>query len=154
MSDDAKDSAPHPDYPGMTRGEVAKAQARARSRLESDRSKAALAKIEDAEYDRLQREEGISTEEMVEISLNLAPDMKDLRIDGKIYANGYRGAVKASLARDMLYMQWKGWLNESARLGEDRYAFYAQKAQTTKAPIVINGRNSIASGALPAGTHG
>lgn len=154
MADNTTDREPHPDYPGMTRGEVEKAKAKARARLESDRAKAALARIEDAEYERLQKEEGVSTEEMVEVTLNLAPDMKDLRIDGKIYQNGFKGVVRSSVARDMLYMQWTGWRNESARLGEDRYAFYAQKAQATKAPIVINSRTGIMSGALPGGTHG
>lgn len=140
---------PHPDYPGLTYGEVEKAKKLARLEAEKKQRAAAMARVTEQELKRIEQEEGVSTEEIVEITLNLSPDTKELVIDGKRYQNGRTVRVPASRARDMLYMQYRGWLNESARLGEDKIAFYAQKAQQTRQPIVINGRTGAIFGDMP-----
>ena len=51
---------PHPDYPGLTRGQVETARANARKKLETARVKAAMQRAEDAELQRLKMEEGVT----------------------------------------------------------------------------------------------
>lgn len=156
----------HPDYPGLTRAEVEQAKARAKKKVEAARKEDALDRIADQEEinlreamgqtERTMRElENLSpvNREMVEIELNLAPQMADIRIDGVIYRNRGKYTVTRAKAMDMLRMQFEGWRHEAQRKGDDSYAFYSQMHQQNRPPVVINTRLGIMSGAAPKGTH-
>jgi hypothetical protein len=129
--------APHPDYPGLNFKQVEQARASARKKLEAARVKAAMQRAEDAELERLKMEEGMvvggSAGEMVEIDLQMpvvAYGKSDtdawIQINGRRYKRG-RNIVHRSLAHDLLYIADRMQKNESARLGQDSFAFYQQK---------------------------
>lgn len=135
----AADTDPHPDYPGLTHGDVKKAKASALAKAEKARRDAAMKRVEAEEVDRLKQEEGIDTnEEMVEIVLDLAPDMPWLSTNGVRYEHGRKYRVRRSVAQDLLARQFAGHQNESRRLGQDANAFY----QKEKAPVInhVGGR--------------
>lgn len=132
--------AMHPGYDGLTYSDVEKAKARARKAAEEVRRQKTFEKIEKEEFARLEKEEGISSEPMVEITLNLSPDMRAIVLDGRSYFHRGTYSVRQSVAADLLYTQFLGWRNESVRKGEDNYAFYAQRANAVKEPTKINGR--------------
>ena len=128
---------PHPDYPGLTRGQVETARANARKKLEAARVKAAMQRAEDAELQRLKMEEGVTVggagAEMVEIDLDMpvvAYGKNDtgawIQIDGKRFKRG-RNTVSRSQAHDLLFIAHCMRKNESARLGEDSFAFYQRQ---------------------------
>ena len=125
------DAEPHPDYLGLTRGQVRKAQAKAKLRAEEARVAAALKRVEDEETKRLIEEEGLVADgvlgQMVEIVLDMpavAYGKNDtdawIQINGKRYYRGKKYTVRLSLANDLLYIADRMKLNESARIGEDR----------------------------------
>lgn len=168
MTDEIKINASeeHPDYPGLTRGEVDSAKKRASEKVAKARKADALDRIADqeeqnlrsalGETERTMREmENLSPEnrEMVSIQLNLAPQMADIRIDGALYRNRGTYTVTRAKAQDMLRMQFEGWRHEAIRKGDDAYAFYAQMHQSQKSPVVINTRLGIIQGSQPKGTH-
>ena len=150
-----KASDPHPDYPGLTYGDVDKAQKKAKEKAEAARRQSAMDRAVADELARLEREEGLNVEggNMVRLRLNLCPTMKELRIDGRLYQHGREYTVPEAKARDMLYMQYKGWEQESARKGDDKYAFYAQMQQQQAAPLVVNRAGALIGGRMPQGTH-
>lgn len=156
----------HPDYPGLTYAEVAKAKEKARKTIEAEQKRQALDKITEQEEAAIRAHLGqteramheIETlsptnREMVEITLALPPQMPDIRIDGVIFKD--RGTYKVTRAKaaDMLKIQYEGWYHESQRKGDDRYAFYAQMNQANRGGAVINTRSGILTNA-PRGTHG
>ena len=156
----------HPDYPGLTYAEVAKAKEKARKKIEAEQRAQALDKITEQEENAIrlhlgQTEKALhemenlspTNREMVEITLALPPQMPDIRIDGVIFKD--RGTYKVTRAKacEMLKIQYEGWYHESQRKGDDRYAFYAQMHQSNRGGAVINTRTGILSNA-PRGTHG
>lgn len=138
-------SEPHPDYPGLTYGQVAEARANARKQLDKARVKAAMSRAENAEIERLEREEGLVATgvlgEMVQIKLDLAINTPWLAIDGKRFYHAHTYTVPRAVANDLLYMQWKTHVNEAIRLGEDRMSFYMKE----RAPIVNNVGRKVVS---------
>lgn len=156
----------HPEHPGLTRAEVAQAKERAKAKLIKEQKASALDRIADQEEINLREAMGQTertmcelenlspvNREMVEIELNLAPQMADIRIDGVIYRNRGKYTVTRAKAMDMLRMQFEGWRHEAQRKGDDSYAFYSQMHQQNRPPVVINTRLGITSGAAPKGTH-
>lgn len=144
------DKDPHPDHAPLTWGDVRKAQAKARREI-------ALKKIEDAEYERAEAEERLanpppppsnrltenlseSDKELVTIVLNLPPTMKELRIDNVIFQNGVETKpIPMAVARDLIYMQNKGWeVEEVITHGKDRYAFYQQMKRQQQGPVHVS----------------
>lgn len=120
----------------LTDEQVDKALARARKRASDAVIADAMKRLEDAESLRLVAEEGITiggvNDEMVTITLALAPDTAYLATDGRRYENGKTYTVKRAVANDLMARQFCGHKNESARLGEDRFAFY----QKERAPMI------------------
>lgn len=126
-------------HPVLTDAEVEAAKASAKKKALAARAKAAAAKIEADETERLMQEEGVNThEEMVTITLDLPPDMLWLATNGKRYLHARAYTLPRSIALDLLHRQYAGWQNESARLGESRFAFY----QKQRAPAInhVNGK--------------
>ena len=136
MSKEIDMNEDHPDYPGLTRAEVAAEKEKARKSVEKDIKAKRLAAIREqeeislrselGETERNQRETDTLTptnREMVDINLNLAPQMADIRIDGVVYRNRGTYTVTRAKAADMQRIQWEGWHHESIRKGDDSYAF-------------------------------
>jgi hypothetical protein len=155
MKEIPNDTEAHPDYPGLTRADVREAQKKALLKAEKARKEAAMARVELEETKRLQMEEGITAggpgSEFVEIDLQMpivAYGKHDtdawIQIDGKRFRRG-RHTVRRSQAHDLLYIASRMAMNESARLGEDRFAFYQQVRQT-----VINNVGARVTGVINA----
>lgn len=132
------DNEDHPDYPGLTRGEVAAALERARAKAEKARRQALMEKVEKEELQRLKVEEGISTEPMVEFILDMptvAYGKLDhnawIMINGRKYYAGQKIVTTLSLARDMMHIAYCMRKNESQRLGQDPRDFYLPRNVTT-----------------------
>ena len=118
-------------HPVLTDAQVDASKEKAIKRLAKARIEAAAKAIEDAEYQRLVSEEGVTIggvlDDLVEITLNLPPDGLFLASDGRRFNNRKTYKVSRSVANDLMWRQDCGWRNESARKGEDRFAFYQQK---------------------------
>ena len=149
LVDDAANE-PDPNYPELTRAEVAEQKKIALQRAIERRQDAALAKVLADEEARLKKEEGLADEPMVQVTLRLPLDMTEIRLDGTRYVNGHTYTVTEKVARDLLYAQDKGWRNESARVGEDAFSYYARAAQEKRQsvqPINVNLSTGLISGA-------
>lgn len=162
-----KDTDQHPDYEGLTWGDVRAAQRRASDKIAKAQKAEALSRIEEqhertlldsmGQTERVRREtENLSPvdRELVSITLALAPQMKEIRIDGVIYHDRLTHTVTRAKAAEMMKIQYEGWRHEAQRKGDDNWAFYAQMNQSQRAPVVINTRKGLISGAAPRGTHG
>lgn len=162
-----QDSELHPDYDGLTWGDVRAAQKRASDKVRKAQKAEALSRIEEqhertildsmGQTERVKREtENLAPvdRELVSITLALAPQMKEIRIDGVIYHDRLTHTVTRAKAAEMMKIQYEGWRHEAQRKGDDSWAFYAQMNQSQRAPVVINTRKGLISGAAPRGTHG
>ena len=129
---------PHPDYPGLTYGDVEKARADARAKLVANQKKAAMSRATAAEMDRIEREEGIVASgpmgERVSIKMDLAINTPWLALDGQRFLHGKTYTVTRAQAADLMSMQYYTHRNEAVRLGEDRMAFYTKE----RAPLITN----------------
>ena len=147
--------APHPDFPGLTYADVAKAHKSARDKADAARKAAAMTRAEEAEAKRLEREEGVTTggieAEMVEITLDLPVHMDRVVIDGAQYFNRKTYRVPRGKAATMLEIQYRGQEAEAARLGQDKMSFYA--GMTKRNTSIRNVGGNMAVENAPAGTH-
>jgi hypothetical protein len=167
-----KDTEPHPEFPGLTWGDVRKARNKAAVTREAEKRAEALKRIEEQELEALRAADGESernrremenldpvNRELVDITLNLSPQMcpdsRDptvgMRIDGVVYRNRHTYTVTRAKAAEMLRIQHLGWEQESERMGQDKNAFYASRAMAGN-NIVVNTRSGI-TGRVPRGTH-
>lgn len=162
-----KDSDQHPDYDGLTWGDVHAAQKRADDKVRKAQKAEMLSRIEEqhertlldsmGQTERVKKETenlGPVDRELVNITLALPPQMPEIRIDGVIYHDRITHTVTRAKASEMLKIQYEGWRHEAQRKGDDSWAFYAQMNQSQRAPLVINTRKGLISGAAPRGTHG
>lgn len=135
-------------HPILTDAQVDAAKAKALKTAQVARVKAAMEDIEKQEAQRLLEEEGMSAggvlDEMVSITLDLSPDMPWLRINGISYENRKTYTVRRARANDLMFMQMRGWMNETARKGDDRFSYYQQ----ARAPLIkqIGGKVVTLSG--------
>lgn len=162
-----KDSDQHPDYDGLTWSDVRAAQKRADDKVRKAQKVEMLSRIEEqhernlldsmGQTERVKKETenlGPVDRELVNITLALPPQMPEIRIDGVIYHDRITHTVTRAKAAEMLKIQYEGWRHEAQRKGDDSWAFYAQMNQSQRAPLVINTRKGLISGAAPRGTHG
>lgn len=128
MADESHEKYNHP---VLTDAQVETAKAAARKKAEAARVKSAQELLEKEETQRLMTEEGITSggplNDMVEITLDLAPASEYIAINGKRYLHGRKYTVRRAVANDLLWIQDRGHENERARLGQDRFAFYQRK---------------------------
>lgn len=159
------DKDQHPDYPGLTWGEVRAAQRRAEDKMAKRAKAEMLARIEEQHEKQVAPEtadqwlvrvtENLppSLRQMCSITLSLPPQMPDIRIDGRVFPDRGTYNVPLAVAREMMKIQYDGWASESVRKGDDKYAFYAQQRMANAPKLVINTAGSILSGTAPRGTH-
>ena len=142
---DPTDGEEHPDYPGLTRGDVKKAQAKAREKIEAAKRKALLARAQEDEERRLQAEEmngpdsvigeeipgGGPLNDIVEVVLDMpvvAYGKGDhnawIQLNGKRKYRGQKITCRRHIANDLLWIANRMAINEAARMGEDRFSFY------------------------------
>ena len=112
------DTDPHPDYASLTYGDVKKAKQSALLKAEKARRDAAIKKIEAAEVERLMQEEGISTEEMVEIVLEGSPDQPWFSTNGKRFPINQRGDAAHQLHRTEPSGDGKAHVGQRTRSGD------------------------------------
>lgn len=128
----------HPDYPGLTARDVREAQAAARKKLEAERKKAASERVEKAELERLRNEEGLVVAgpmgEIVEVVLDMpvvAYGERDtdawIAINGRRFYRGIKYKLPRAQAMELLFIADRMARNESARLGQDSFAYYQTK---------------------------
>jgi len=87
----------------LTADEIEGAKAKARTKVEAERKKAALARIEAEETDRLKVEEGLVTgdeakDEMVNITIDLPEYATDIKINMRPYWHGHTYLVPRHVA--------------------------------------------------------
>lgn len=179
MADDNKrqpdDHEEHPDYPGLTKGEVRQAKERASAKIAKERKQEALDRIAEQEETNIRNAAGetkrtlrelenlsADNREMVQITLSLPLHMNAIRIDGQIFVDRGTFTVTRAKACEMMRIQFEGWKAESMRKGDDSYSFYAQMARDKnsiqvapgiKSSAVINGSGMVTAGVAPQGTH-
>jgi hypothetical protein len=152
----SKDNEDHPDFPGLTYGDVRKAREKAEVSRLAEKKTAALLKIEEQHLQELRAADGETDRnralmdsltpverELVDITLNLAPQMDAIRINGTIYHDRGTFTVPRAVAREMKRIEFEGWRHESVRLGEDTYAFYSKQNRNLD---VVNTRASLLGG--------
>jgi hypothetical protein len=141
-------------HPTLSNKDVLEAQARARSRVESDRHKAAMKAVEEEEIQRLRVEEGLTTgigvqDEIVAVSIDLPPFAACISINGPMGKHYYHGVtydvprhVADTLADTMNRMR----LHEDQIEGRSLSQHYSRKYDTA-----INARTGAVT--RPTRTH-
>lgn len=103
------------EYPGLTLAEVDKAKEAARAKIEAARKKAMIANITATEEQRLAREEGFTSgvtemDEIVHCTIDLAPYVDRVLINGAPYMHGHTYTVQRHVAttlQDICSRTWR-----------------------------------------------
>jgi hypothetical protein len=116
----------------LTEAEIEDIRAKARAEIMGDKRTKLKAEILAAEKQRLKNEEGLTTgnghqDEIVSITIDLAPFAPHVNINGKCYYHGRTYPVPRHVAdtlRDQMFMTWK---HQNQIDGKDLNQFYAAK---------------------------
>ena len=104
-------------HPILSNADYKAAQAKARVKLDKERHAKAMKAVEEAEMERLKMEEGMVTgdgvkDQMVKITLNLAPHSEDIKINGRAHWHGHTYTVPRHVADTMREIQARGWQHQ------------------------------------------
>lgn len=118
----------------LTNDEVLAARAKARARLDAERRKAAMKRVEDEETERLRLEEGLTTgdavkDELVDIVIDLAPHSDKIVINGQAYHQGFTYTVARHVADSLRETMSRGWAHQDEIDGKNKAQIFAQKRQ-------------------------
>lgn len=117
----------------LTEGEKLKIEAEARAEVTKEMKAAKVKEFKEAAKRRLKMqalfsdgkdEHGEGTES---ITLNLSPVQPHVCLDGKRYYHGRTYTVSRGVMQVLKDQMFRGWKEESARLGEDMNAFYGRQ---------------------------
>lgn len=122
-------------HPLLTAAEVAEAKAKARSKLDKERRLAAMKAVEDAETERLKREEGLVTgdgakDEMVDITLDLAPFTEKIVLNSVPYWHSFTYPVPRHVADTLRDIQAQGWKHQDEIDGKGLAQHYQANRRT------------------------
>lgn len=134
----------------LSNDEVLQARAQARASVLAERKLKAMAEIEKAETERLRIEEGFVTgigamDEIVNITIDLAPYTEKISINGPLgqhYYNGRTYPVPRHVANSLVEQMHRSWRHEDQVDGKNLTQTYARKRDTA-----INARTSAVSNA-------
>jgi hypothetical protein len=130
--DEGWDEPKEPVHPILSAEQVAAAKKQARDKLQKERIAAAHAKLVEQETRRLQREEGLViggvADDMVTITLDLAPFQPNIVVNGHPYWHGQTYTVPRHVAASLQETQYRGWEYENREIdGKSMSTFYAKK---------------------------
>lgn len=116
-NDNTDEPKPVEEHPLLTAAEIEKAKEKARARVTAEAKTKALKDIEDKEILRLQHESGLVTgetfkDEMVWITLDLAPYADRIRINWQDYYHGHSYNVPRHFADSMREIQARSWAHQ------------------------------------------
>lgn len=122
-------------HPILSNEEYRKAQAAARVKVDAEKRKAAMKSVEELTVRQIQAEEGVFTgdavqDEMVDITLELAPFADRLTINGMVYMHGGTYTVSRARANVLNEMVFNGWRHQEEIDGKSRTLAY-QRARGT-----------------------
>lgn len=122
-------------HPLLTAAEVAEAKAKARAKLDKERRLAAMKAVEDAETERLKREEGLVTgdgakDEMVDITLDLAPFTEKIVLNSVPYWHSFTYPVPRHVADTLRDIQAQGWKHQDEIDGKGLAQHYQANRRT------------------------
>lgn len=126
------DAAPPADAPLLSEAEIAAIRAQARAEIMADKRGKLKQELLAAEKQRLKNEEGLTTgnshmDEVVSISIDLAPYAPYININSQCYYHGRTYQVPRHVAdtlRDQMFQTWK---HQNQIDGKDAASFYAAK---------------------------
>lgn len=128
----AAPAEPDGDAPLLTEAEIQAIRAEARAEIMADKRGKLKQELKAQEKQRLRNEEGLTTgnshqDEMVSISIDLAPYAPYVNINGQCYHHGRTYQVPRHVAdtlRDQMFQTWK---HQNQIDGKDAQQFYAAK---------------------------
>lgn len=103
-------------------------RASAKSKVEKERKAAAEAQLLD-QFTKEERQAGGLEEEMVSVTLDLAPYCDRAMLDGVIYFNGQTKMVRASVADVLNEMMQKTWQHQSQVDGKSENFYRKSRSQ-------------------------
>lgn len=128
-------------HPLLSNSEVLEARASARRKIEAERRKAAMKQVEDEETARLRKEEGLvtghtSNDQMVKITLNLAPHSNCIRLNGNdVYYHQFTYEVPRHVANSLREIQARGWIHQDEIDGKSLTQHYQNARSSEVSPI-------------------
>jgi len=127
-------------HPILSNEEVLEARAKARSKIDAERRKAAMREVEERETHRLKTEEGLTSgitgeDELVNFSVNLPSWAPWIAVNGEPYWHGHTYPVPRHVARSLAEQSQRSWWADDQTEGKS----IAQQLQG-KHRSVINGR--------------
>ena len=124
---------PHP--AGLTEAEIKAAKDKARARIEAERKKAALARIEEEETQRLKLEDGLVTgdeakDEMVNVTIDLPEYTGSITINMQPFWHGHTYTVPRHVAETLREVMQRGWAHQHEIEGKNLTQHYLQSRGT------------------------
>lgn len=119
----------------LTNAEYRTAQDGARDQLVKERRLAAIKAVKEEELQRLRNEEGMVTgdkakDQMVQITLDLAPHSDRVTINMAAYWHGFTYTVPRHVADTIRDMQARGWVHQDEIDGKSRTQHYQANRKT------------------------
>jgi len=132
-------------HPLLSNEEFLAAQAKARTRLDAERKKAALKSVEETELERLREETGVVENgplyEKVDITIDIPEFAPNLTVNGEAYWPGHTYKVARHVANSLREMIARAWHHEDLEIkGKKMGEAYRRAHQTT-----ISGRSGVSS---------
>ena len=141
-------------HPFLSNEEVREARAEAHRQIDAERRKKAKKHLIDQEKLRLEREEGFTTgdgvkDQIVKITLDLAPHSAHIVLNLKPYYHGQTYKVPRHVAETLREIQQSGWRHQNEIEGKSLTQHYQRARTTGLSPItgVINGPKPVADAA-------
>lgn len=120
--------------------EVLAAREAASKKIEAERRKAAMKAVEETESRRLQDVEGFTTgittnDELVDITLDLAPFCAQLVVNMKPYFHGHTYRVPRHVANSLREMMQRGWKHQDEIDGKSLTEQFQRPRLTVLSPV-------------------
>lgn len=111
---------------------IGELRAKAKAKVEKERQLAAEAQLLE-QFELEERQQGGLEEELVDVTINLAPNSDRITIDGVIYYQGQTKTVRASVAAVLAEICHRTWRHEAEIDGKSEN-FYRKQGGTTVSP--------------------
>lgn len=120
------------DTPILSEKEIAAIKAEAKAKILAERKSAEKKKILEQETQRLKNEEGLVTgdsykDEIVSITVDLAPFSPSININGRPYWHGRTYNVARHVADSLREQMYRTWQHQNEIDGKSLNEFYARK---------------------------
>lgn len=103
-------------------------RAKAKAKVEKDRQAAAEAQLM-AQFELEERQQGGLEEEMVDVTIDLAPYSDRIVLDGVVYFQGQTKTVRASVAEVITEIQGRTWEHQAQIDGKSENFYRKERGQ-------------------------